>query len=315
MPTGRPDGTAGWVMPPGLDATDLRRRTDEVAARSQYGWGQTVRVGEVTVEGSLGDKWRRVERYLADWRWLPDDLTGAEVADIGCFSGALSLRLRDRGAARVVAVDEVPEHLAQAELLVELLEVDRVETVEASLYDLPDRLGRESLDLVLLSGVLYHLSDMLVGLVAVQQLLRPGGTLLLQSNAIENFEHSYANFGRFYAGWWWQPTARCIQDMAEFAGFDGAEVRFYEAGRCLARATKRVGVDPESAVPFKRGMHWTFSDLTDASERHRDISELAPAPDPVAEGAWLRRWWLIAVGRVMRSIRAAGVRVTGRARR
>lgn len=267
-------------------------RLEEVAAKSQYGWGQTVELAAgVCQQGFLGVKWRQILATFDGLGWLGGDLRGKAVADVGCFSGAMSLSLADRGA-KVVAVDEVPEHLEQARVLADVFGAGSDLTcVSASLYDLHDHLDSESLDVVVLSGVLYHLSDMLAGLIAAQQLLKPGGRLLIQTNAVENFEASYANFGRFYAGWWWQPTALCIRDMTEFAGLTRADVHFYEPGRCVARAEKpSEATDPQDVVPFKRGIHWSFSNLDDSEYRHLDASALAPAPDPKGDRALARRW-------------------------
>ena len=304
-----------WSYRASLDSELLRERLATVAERSQYGWGQSVLVGQVVQEGFLGWKWRNVLAKLDEWGWLPSELVGQRVADVGCFSGAMSLVMADRGA-HVVAVDEVPEHLDQARALVELLAVDRVETVEASLYDLHEKVPPASFDIVLLSGVLYHLSDMLAGLIAVQQLLKPGGVLLIQTNAVENFEASYANFGRFYAGWWWQPSALCIQDLCEFAGLERPTVRFYEPGRCLARAAKPLdAVDGEAAVPYKRGVHWPFADLADRDRRHLDVRALAPAPDPRADSALAGRWLHRVIGRVARALLDGAASLRGRVQR
>ncbi len=143
----------------------------------------------------------------------------------------------------------------------------------SSLYDLPQHIAPASLDLILLSGVLYHLSDMLVGLVATQHLLKENGVLLIESNAVECYDYSYANFGRFFAGMWWQPTARCIQDMCEFAGFP-PQVRFYMAGRCLVRAVK----PPGARLQFRRGLNLPFANRLDEVPRPMDQSIMSPAP-------------------------------------
>lgn len=297
-----------------VDVTALRRRVTAVAGRSQYGWGQTIDFGPFVQAGFLGDKWLGIVGHLDRWGWLPRDLAGRTVADVGCFTGGIALVVAARGAQRVIAVDEVDEHLDQCRLLVELFGTDAVETVTSSLYGLGDRVEPGSLDLIVLGGVLYHLSDMLVGLVAMQQLLAPGGVLLVQTNAVESFEHSYANFGRFYAGWWWQPTALCLQDMCEFAGLERPEVRFYEPGRCLARAAKPAD-GPSGGVPFKRGMHWPFDDLRDSSDRQLDVAALAPAPDPAAETALARRWAVRLSAGALRGSFALAARVREGARR
>jgi hypothetical protein len=142
--------------------------------------------------------------------------------------------------------------------------MNELEALETSLYHLHRVIPAASLDLVLLSGVLYHLSDMLVGLIAPQSLLKPSGVLLIESDAVECFQHSYANFGRFVAGIWWQPTALCIQDLCEFTGFSRPDIRFYVSGRCLARATKL----PDASLPFRRGTTWHFPSLLDEKTPH-----------------------------------------------
>jgi SAM-dependent methyltransferase len=146
-----------------------------------------------------------------------------------------------------------------------------VRTLTASLYELPDR-GVGEFDVVILSGVLYHLSDMLVGLYVMRELLKVGGTVLIESAAVNDDEHSYANFGRFAMGMWWQPSTRCVKDMCEFMGLSEVEVRMYLPDRCFARARKTS----EEAVPFRRGLHYHFADLRDARPRTMDLRGMAP---------------------------------------
>lgn len=266
-----------------LDA--LRREIDEVASQAQYGWGHTIDFGPFQARGLLGEKYLQVAGVLDAWGWWPRSLDGQQVADVGAFTGGLSLLMASRGAERVVAVDEVPEHLDQCRLVARAFDVDTVQPVAASLYDLPEHLEPGSLDLVLLSGVLYHLSDMLVGLVVLQRLLKPGGILLIESNAVECYQHSYANFGRFFEGMWWQPTALAVQDMCELAGLSSTQVRFYKPGRCIARSVK----PSDARVPFKRGMNLQFADLRDEYERTRESGVLAPAPCRHVDARLFRR--------------------------
>ena len=259
---------------PAGEVTRIRETVDKLASTAQYGWGHTIDFGPFRKDGLLRDEYLRIAGLFDAWGWWPESLTGMTVADVGCFTGGLSLLMASRGAERVIAVDEVPPHLAQCSYLSRVFEADAVECVEASLYHLTDHIAPESVDVLVLSGVLYHLSDMLVGLLILQRILKPGGVLLIESNAVENFEHSYANFGRFTGGMWWQPTGLCIQDMCEFMGFEKPDVRFYVEGRCLARAVRPA----EPRVPFKRGMNWRFESLKDDVRRPTDHLLMAPAP-------------------------------------
>lgn len=311
-----PPSAAAWPfrLPADLPAADVNRLRAEVQASAdaaQYGWGHTVDFGPFVQTGLLGTKYLELAGLVDSWGWWPTDLTGKAVADVGAFTGGLSLLLASRGASVVHAVDEVPEHLDQCRLLARVFEVDTVRPVQASLYDLTQHVEPESLDVVLLAGVLYHLSDMLVGLAMCARLLKPGGVLVLESNAVECFEHSYANFGRYFEGMWWQPTALCIQDMSELSGLDRADVRFYKPGRALARMVKPAG----SQVRFKRGVNLDFPDLRDGAERTRDSALMAPAPDRHADAALVRRVASRAADRAFRRTLEAGYRVARSRRR
>jgi tRNA (mo5U34)-methyltransferase len=110
---------------------------------------------------------------------LPADLTGVRALDIGCNAGYYSFELARRGAS-VLGVDHDLHYLAQAAWAREQFGLeDRVELREMGVYDL-GRL-RETFDLVLFLGVLYHLRYPLLGLDLVAERLAPGGTLAIQT--------------------------------------------------------------------------------------------------------------------------------------
>jgi 2-polyprenyl-3-methyl-5-hydroxy-6-metoxy-1,4-benzoquinol methylase len=290
---------------PPRSVDELRDQCEAIAARAQYGWGHTIEFGPFTMPGLLGAKYLRIAGVLDEWGWWPERLDGKHVADIGCFTGGLSVLMAARGAASVAAVDEVPEHLEQCDLVAGAFGMDAVTTHQASLFELAERMEPESLDVILFAGVLYHLSDMLVGMVALQRLLRPGGLLIVETNAVECFDHSYANFARYFGGGWWQPTARCVADLCEYSGLgDGAEVRFYQPGRALARVVKPEG----ATVPFKRGMNWSFEDLRDERERSLDPGIMAPAPCHHADAGMLGRAALRAGERALQAPMSLGYR-------
>ncbi len=259
------------MLPAEID--QIAAEVDRLAASAQYGWGHTIDFGPFQKEGLLGDSYLKIAGGLDEWGWWPVGLDGMRVADVGCFTGGLSLLMAHRGAEVVYAVDEIPEHLAQCAYLARIFGADAVRPILHSAYRIRENIAPASLDLILLSGVLYHMSDMLVGLYAMRELLKPAGLLLIQSSGVDDFAHSYANFGRFYAGRWWQPTGLCLQDMCEFMGFKKPDVRFYDAHNCLARA-----VPDKAEIPFKRGLNWPFGDVHDARPRTLDSSVLAPAP-------------------------------------
>jgi SAM-dependent methyltransferase len=272
---------ASWPLslPAGLPPAAIDRiagDVDRLADAAQYGWGHTIDFGPFSKEGLLGRDYLDIAGVIDHMGWWPSDLRGLRVADVGCFTGGLALLMAHRGAETVYAVDEIPQHLAQCAFLAETFGTRAIRPVLKSVYRLHDEIPPGSLDLILLAGVLYHLSDMLVGLYALRELLKPGGVLLIQSNAVDDFNHSYANFGRFFAGMWWQPTGLCVQDLCSHMGYTGCDVRFYAHNLCIARARRAEG-----EIPFRRGLNWAFDEIRDSRPRTLDWHIMAPAPrDP-----------------------------------
>jgi SAM-dependent methyltransferase len=260
------------------EVNEIAAEVDRLAANAQYGWGHTIDFGPFRKEGLLDEAYLRIAGAFDEWAWWPPRLDGMRVADVGCFTGGLSLLMAHRGAAVVYAVDEIPQHLAQCAFLARTFGLDAIRPLLRSAYRLGEDIAPNSLDVILLSGVLYHMSDMLVGLYAMRELLKPGGLLLLQSSGVDDFTHSYANFGRFVAGRWWQPTGLCLQDMLGFMGYSDSLIRFYQPNNCFGRALRA-----EAEIPFKRGLNWAFDDVSDARPRSIDASLMAPAPHKVPE--------------------------------
>lgn len=251
----------------------VRAEADRLGAAAQYGWGHTIDFGPFSKEGLLKDSYLSIAGGFDTYGWWPASLDGLRVADVGCFTGGISLLMAERGAEVVYAVDEIPEHLDQCAFVASTFAIKSIRPVLRSVYRLQDEIAPKSLDYIVLAGVLYHLSDMLVGLYLLRELLKPGGVLLIESNGVDDFEHSYANFGRFYGGMWWQPTGLCIQDMCAFMGFGECDVRFYEENRCVARAVR-----VEGDLQYRRGLNSSFPTLRDSRARSLDSSIMAPAP-------------------------------------
>ena len=107
----------------------------------------------------LGDypaiKWRRFAHAI------PEDLSGRTVLDIGCNGGFYAIEMKRRGADRVVAVDFDDTYLNQARFAAEVMGAD-IEFRKLSVYDIA--LLRETFDVVLFMGVLYHLRHPLLAL-------------------------------------------------------------------------------------------------------------------------------------------------------
>jgi tRNA (mo5U34)-methyltransferase len=182
------------------------------------------------------------KQYMAN-RWgflkpfVPDDLTGKSVLDIGCNAGFFSFEMKKRNAARVVGVDTMLHVLAQARFLSHWFK-QPIELRELSVYDI-ESLGQ--FDFVVFIGVLYHLRHPLYALDKVASICRDTTYLqsLLRGDA-RDFEPAanYAfdekaiferpEFPRMYfieksfngdESNWWVPNHSCLKAMARAAGF------------------------------------------------------------------------------------------------
>lgn len=186
----------------------------------------------------LGDypntKWQRFAGAL------PSDLRGQSVLDIGCNAGFFSLEMKRRGAERVVGIDSDPRYLEQARFAAQVLGLS-IEWRELSVYDVP-RLA-ERFDLVLFTGVLYHLRYPLLALDLIRRhVVRH--QLVFQamqrgSSDVAPLEEDYpfseeAIFDRpdyprlhfvehCYAGDptnWWIPNRACVEALLRSSGFE-----------------------------------------------------------------------------------------------
>jgi tRNA (mo5U34)-methyltransferase len=219
----------------------------------------------------LGPFWTAPDHFLYDypaskWRriapFLPDDLRGRTVLDIGCNAGFYAIEMKRRGADRVVGIDEDERYLDQARLACEVTGCE-IELRRLSVYDV-GLLG-ETFDVVLFMGVLYHLRHPLLALDLVRahvardmlvfQSLQRGASEvaeLRQDYAFEDTDHFHKPgyprlhfVEREYAhDWtnWWIPNRACSEAMLRAAGF-----------RIDERVPEDVCICRAAEVPYS---HW-----------------------------------------------------------
>lgn len=217
-----------------IDAHELKSR---IAALGS--WFHNMELGGVQTAPHhfLGNypavKWRRFEQAL------PPDLTGKSVLDIGCNAGFYSVEMKRRGATRVVGLEPDPRYLAQARLVMEVLEVD-VELRQLSVYEVAEL--KEQFDVVLFMGVFYHLRHPLLALDLIHQHVARDlfvfQALQRGSKEVGKVEPDYPfsekgiferpDFPRMhfierrFAGDptnWWIPNRACVEAMLRSSGF------------------------------------------------------------------------------------------------
>lgn len=185
----------------------------------------------------LGDfpafKWKEIEPYI------PQDLEGKTVLDIGCNAGFYSLELAKRGA-QVTAIDLDPHYLNQAQWIIDKHGLSQnIILKQQQVYDL----AREEVqyDIVWFMGVFYHLRYPLLALDILSQ--KTKDTLVFQTLTMpgdDSYEvrEDYQINDRekmLERGWpkmafienqlngdptnWWAPNITCIEAMLRTCGF------------------------------------------------------------------------------------------------
>ncbi len=192
--------------------------------------------GEVYTPGVARD-----HRYRLPF--LPDDLTGRSVLDVGTFDGFYAFLAEARGARRVVAVDnEQYRTWVRTRWGVELEGGEGFRTI-AELLDSEveyrrmdafalDALG-EHFDLILCFGILHRVDNPLGLLSVLRRRLEPAGEVLLETYGVSdprlNSDAAIQVYepGEVYARddyVYWGFTGASLDRLARHAGFDGATV-------------------------------------------------------------------------------------------
>jgi tRNA (mo5U34)-methyltransferase len=154
-------------------------------------------------------------------RWqFPTDLTGKTMIDIGCADGFYSIVGRQRGAARVLSIDD------QQTIGLRFLLDNTVYPIEYRKLDLmsPEFLDLEPFDFVHFAGVFYHLQNPLEALKRVRRITRQ--VALIEGHINETFGRGLP-YAVYYEGAelnsdvtnWWGPNLPCLEAMIRTAGF------------------------------------------------------------------------------------------------
>ncbi len=221
------------------------------------------------------------DHFLGDYpavKWrgfadaIPKDLRGKTVLDIGCNAGFFSCEMKRRGADRVVGIDTEPLYLEQARFAAEVTGYD-IELRELSVYDVA--LLGERFDLVLFTGVFYHLRHPLLALdlirahvvddLLVFQSMQRGSSTVKQVELDYPFSETaifdQPEFPSMYfieneyssdATNWWIPNRACAEAVLRSSGFEivshpEPEVYVCEAGVVApAVATELAWARPRS---------------------------------------------------------------------
>jgi 2-polyprenyl-3-methyl-5-hydroxy-6-metoxy-1,4-benzoquinol methylase len=223
----------------------------------QFEWGHNHDFGTFAMPGLMQDRHIHVLATFMTLFGVPaPDLTGKSVLDVGCWTGGTSLLLAAMGA-RVLAIDEVVKYADCVAYLRDAFGVENLEVQSRSLYSLDEEAFAERFDLVLYSGVLYHVSDPVLSLRILFNCLRDGGQCLVETMAVDG-PGSFCGYGErrdpgsrdparpetLLGGWaWFVPSLAALTNMLADSGFRVRGDRLLGGNRAVAVAERARHAD------------------------------------------------------------------------
>ena len=186
-------------------------------------WNHTIQLGKIATPGLSSLEYQKFKS-----KPIPLTLEGKTVLDIGSNNGYFSFLCEQRGARKVVAIDDMaqspPEILHGFEIAKRILQ-SNVEFKELSLYDV-DKLG-ESFDISLFLDVYYHLEDPLgafkkIALVT-REVMAFSGVAILDDRSVAYLLRPYELHKQDGSNCW-VASLKCLEKMFERSGFSRWEM-------------------------------------------------------------------------------------------
>ena len=209
-----------------MDVEELQKEVAKV------NWWHTIDLGNgVVTPGFDRSNWKLKKLGM------PQDLSGKSVLDIGAWDGFFSFEAERRGAERVLAVDSFCWSgegwgTKAGFILARKALRSKVEDRELEVLDIsPEEIG--TFDLVLFSGVLYHMPHPLLSLERVFSVT--GNHLILET--VVDMEWCRRPAMAFYPADelsddstnWWGPNAVAVEAMLKTVGFRRVELVWKES--------------------------------------------------------------------------------------
>jgi tRNA (mo5U34)-methyltransferase len=216
-------GRRPWVYPklPPAEVAAYREQINEIT------WFHSMDLGNGLVTqgpASLAALDARIQ-----WLGLPESLAGMTFLDIGAWDGFYSFEAEQRHAQRVLATDSLcwtgPKK--RGFLLAREILQSRVEDVDIDAMDIcPERLGM--FDIVLFSGVLYHMRDPIKALANAASVTRK--MLIVETAvALEEMHEPVMGYLPRVAGNessnYWRPNSMLVKLWLKELGFQQIQGR------------------------------------------------------------------------------------------
>jgi tRNA (mo5U34)-methyltransferase len=244
---------------------DSWSRDDLIRLAAKLKWVHQIDLGNGFVTPG---QWPRHPQILKPFGEL--EFRGKKVLDVGCWDGLYAFEAEQRGASEVYATDLLSQRpfadhptfaVARAALK------SRVKYFpQTSVYDV-EQLGVRDFDIVLFSGVYYHLKDPLRALAMLRRVVKDGAQIFVEGAVLNEpgcyvVFHYRTPYAKDYSNWW-VPTAACLRQWVECSFFDvGSEYgpfggpefwRMIVVGSAVRRRDRFYGTADELLYPFAYG--------------------------------------------------------------
>jgi len=195
-----------------------------------HAWGHDHDLGHgYVIKGTMDDRHvTNLERVVQPSGLDPDKhVKDKKCLVVGAYCGGEVLMLHALGAARVDALEEVPEYAEACGRLADAFGIQQ-DTYAASLFELPQDWAsgqenmpeREGYDLVYCPGVIYHCSDQVATLRILRDLLVPGGSLFFETG-VAGHPDAVTYLGPSQPGWnWWVCGVNVYLQMMSDVGLE-----------------------------------------------------------------------------------------------
>ncbi|MEP7365554.1 MAG: DUF1698 domain-containing protein [Acidobacteriota bacterium] len=216
-----------------MDQQEILKRLSEI----KY-WYHRIELapGVVTPGYALEPIWENTRKVRAKL-----DYQNKTVLDIASFDGMFSFEAERLGASLVVAADCLYKSFSNFLLCREVLGSRAVPYYNISPYTLSERLdvffeenyesermNDRRFDIVQHLGLLYHLRDPMLSLSQARSVLKPGGSLLIETDVVLDDNspslvfNGLPNKARLRDNYsvWWTPTIACLKEMLDATMFD-----------------------------------------------------------------------------------------------
>lgn len=217
----------------------------------KFRWGHNHDFGSFQLNGQMGNRHIQILAEFIDHFGLPADLSGKKVLDIGAWTGGTSLLMAAMGA-EVVALEEVRKYADTINFLAEAFGLDNLRSEAISLYDLE---AEDEFDIVIYSGVVYHVTDPILSLRILFNALKDNGRIFVETfgtgdgprgsavAVVEGPKHigSGTKEALNRGGWnYFIPSPAALRTWVDAVGFEEIQVGQLDAQRRIKCSATRV---------------------------------------------------------------------------